>query len=69
MMFNVTQGLKKDTLDDMFETFQRTGNINDHRAGNAGRKRAAFTDANVEVIQQVNQERPRVSVRRVASQV
>lgn len=67
--FNVTKGPKSDTIKDLFEKFQRTGNVQDERAGKVGRPRTATTEGNAQLVQQVIQQRPRVSVRRVAAAV
>lgn len=41
--FNATKVLKIDTIDDWFEDFQLTGNVNDDNAGNVGHPLASVT--------------------------
>ncbi|XP_055928131.1 uncharacterized protein LOC129959338 [Argiope bruennichi] len=67
--FNVTKGPKRDTIKNLFEKFQRTGNVKDDRAGKVGRKRTATTKDNAQLVQQVIQQRLRFSIRRVAAAV
>lgn len=52
---NVTKEPKRETIKVLFE---RTGNVNDYRAGNVERPRTAVTEPNVEVIEQVIQQWP-----------
>ena len=60
--FNVIKGLKSDTIKDLFEKFQRTGNVKDERAGNVVFPRMANRDCSTKPLKQVTQQRPRVSI-------
>lgn len=66
--FNFAKGLKRDTKKVLYEKILRSANINDDRARDFGRLRAVVTDANVEIVLQVIQERSRVAIHRVAAQ-
>ena len=67
--FNVTKGPKTETITELFAKFQRTGNVNDEKAGNVGRPRSTTTAANAQLVESVIQKQPCVSVRRVAATV
>lgn len=60
MKFNTSNGI---TIEALTANFQRTGNFNDDLT----RPHAAITDAIVEVVQQVIQQRSGVSAQRVAA--
>lgn len=67
--FNVTKGPKFDTIRMLFEKFQRTGNVNDERAGFVGRRFSQTTTANAQLVETVIRKQPCISVRRVATTV
>ena len=54
--FNVTKGLKSDTIKDMFEKFNRTGKVKDECAGKVGRPHTATIEGNTQLVQQVIQQ-------------
>lgn len=65
--FHVRKGPSDNAIRTLFQKFERTGSVNDDRIGNVGRPCLSVTESNAEAVQQVIQQRPRTSVRRVAS--
>ena len=51
------------------QKFQWTGNVKDESAGIVGRPRTATTESNAQLVQQVIQQQPRISIRRVAPEL
>ena len=54
--FNVIKEPKSDTIKDLLEKFQQTGNVKDKHAGNVGRPRTETTKRNVQQIQELVQQ-------------
>jgi len=53
LKFNVFEGPKTNTIKDLFEKFERTGNVKDERAGKVRRPSRATTEDYAQLVQQV----------------
>ncbi|GBN89017.1 hypothetical protein AVEN_71165-1 [Araneus ventricosus] len=57
--------LSDNAIKDLFEMFERTGNVNDDRIGNVCPPRSAVTEWNSDYVHLVVRERPWTSVRSI----